>query len=93
MIEKYPCSGEINSTIENPAQKLKEIEKKYLEGKIDKTDGLSVEYDNLPNGKASWRFNLRLSNTEPIIRLNVETKGNKELLQEKTDELLKQIRG
>lgn len=85
MIEKYPCSGEINSTIDNPSQKLIEVEKKYSDGKIDKTDGLSVEYDR-------WRFNLRLSNTEPIIRLNVEAKGNKELMQEKTDELLKLIR-
>ena len=40
-----------------------------------------------------WRFNLRASNTEPVIRLNVETRGNKELLEEKTQELLKEIGG
>ncbi|MEJ2616087.1 MAG: hypothetical protein P8Z35_14100 [Ignavibacteriaceae bacterium] len=49
-------------------------------------DGLSVSYD-------SWRFNVRLSNTEPIIRLNVESKGDVELMKEKTEELLKVIRG
>ena len=85
MIAAYPCSGEINSEISDPAGKLKEIEKKYSDGKIDKLDGLSVEYDN-------WRFNLRMSNTEPIIRLNVETKGDKKLLDEKTKELLALIR-
>jgi phosphomannomutase len=85
MIEKYPCSGEINSTISNPAEKLKELEKKYRKGKIDKLDGLSVEFDK-------WRFNVRESNTEPIIRLNVESRGDIKLLGEKTEELLKLIR-
>jgi phosphomannomutase len=85
MIEKYPCSGEINSTIDNPKGKLNEIDKKYPGGKRDHSDGLSVEYDD-------WRFNLRISNTEPIIRLNVESRGNIELMKEKTDELLKAIR-
>jgi phosphomannomutase len=86
MISKYPCSGEINSTIADPAGKLKEIENLYSDGIVDKTDGLSVEYDN-------WRFNLRMSNTEPIIRLNVEAKNDENLMKQKTDELLKLIRG
>jgi len=86
MIAKYPCSGEINSTIPDPAGKLKEIERLHSEGKIDKVDGLSVEYDD-------WRFNLRMSNTEPIIRLNVEAKNDEKLMKQKTDELLKIIRG
>lgn len=85
MILNYPCSGEINSTIENPKAKLEEIEKIFSDGKIDKTDGLSVEYDN-------WRFNLRMSNTEPIIRLNVESRADENLMREKTEELLKIIR-
>lgn len=85
MIANYPCSGEINSTISDPAGKLKEIEKLYANGKIDKTDGISVEYDN-------WRFNLRMSNTEPIIRLNVESKGDVVVMEEKTKELLEVIR-
>ena len=86
MIEAYPCSGEINSEIENPKAKLDEVEKKYSDGKIDHLDGLSVEY-------ANWRFNLRMSNTEPIIRLNVESRGDINLMKEKTEELLKSIRG
>jgi phosphomannomutase len=81
MIANYPCSGEINSTINDPAKKIKEIEKLYAGGKVDTTDGLSVEYDD-------WRFNLRMSNTEPIIRLNVESRGDVLLMEEKTKELL-----
>lgn len=85
MIAAYPCSGEINSEIADPAGKLKEIDAAYPGGKRDTTDGLSVEYDN-------WRFNLRMSNTEPIIRLNVESKGDIKLMEEKTKELLDKIR-
>lgn len=85
MIANYPCSGEINSTIADPAAKIAEIEKLYTGGKVDKTDGLSVEYNE-------WRFNLRMSNTEPIIRLNVESKGDVLLMEEKTKELLDLIR-
>ncbi len=85
MIAAYPCSGEINSTIENPAGKIKEIEKKYSDGKIDYLDGVSIEYPR-------WRFNLRMSNTEPILRLNVESRRDEKLMKEKTEELLKVIR-
>ncbi|MDR3628467.1 MAG: phosphomannomutase [Ignavibacteriaceae bacterium] len=85
MIHNYPCSGEINSKIADPAGKLKEIEAKYSNGKIDHLDGVSVEFDK-------WRFNLRISNTEPIIRLNVESKDDINLMKEKTEELLKIIR-
>ncbi len=86
MIADYPCSGEINSQISNPAGKIEEIAGKYSDGKEDRLDGLSVEYDK-------WRFNIRMSNTEPIIRLNVESKGDINLMKEKTEELLKIIRG
>jgi len=85
MIAEYPCSGEINSTIDNPAEKIKELANKYSDGKQDTLDGLSVEYPE-------WRFNIRMSNTEPIVRLNVETRRNQNLLKDKTDELLKVIR-
>jgi phosphomannomutase len=85
MISAYPCSGEINSTIDDPVGKLKEIEQKYNDGKTDYLDGVSVEYPE-------WRFNLRLSNTEPIIRLNVESRGDKKLMKEKTEKLLSIIR-
>lgn len=85
MIAAYPCSGEINSTIDDPAAKIKEVEEKYSDGKIDKLDGLSVDYDD-------WRFNLRMSNTEPILRLNVESRADVKLMKKKTKELLKIIR-
>jgi len=85
MIHNYPCSGEINSTIADPAGKLIEIEKNYADGKTEHVDGLSVEYPD-------WRFNLRMSNTEPIIRLNVESRGNINLMELKTKELLQKIR-
>ena len=85
MIQAYPCSGEINSKINNPAEKLIELENKYSNGKVDHLDGLSVDFD-------TWRFNLRISNTEPIIRLNVESRGDKKLMEDKTGELLKAIR-
>lgn len=85
MIAAYPCSGEINSTIADPAGKIKEIEKVYSNGKRDYSDGLSVEYPD-------WRFNLRMSNTEPILRLNVESRGDIELMRQKTAELLGLIR-
>ncbi len=85
MMKKYPCSGEINSELQNPQAKIKEIESIYKDSKKDYLDGISIEYPN-------WRFNLRLSNTEPIIRLNVETRGDKQLLEEKTEKLLRIIR-
>ncbi len=85
MISEFPCSGEINSTVENPKEKIEEIKKIYSDGKQDFLDGLSVEYPD-------WRFNLRMSNTEPILRLNVESRANYNLMQQKTEELLSIIR-
>ena len=81
----YPVSGEINSRVDDPEKVLAQVEQQYSDGDKDYTDGLSVEYPD-------WRFNLRRSNTEPVIRLNVETRANKTLLQEKTSELLNIIR-
>lgn len=85
MVAAYPCSGEINSRIENPEEKLSALKEKYSDGEISLVDGLSVAYDN-------WRFNVRMSNTEPLLRLNVESKGDKKLMEEKTNELLSFIR-
>lgn len=85
MVNSYPCSGEINSTISDPQKKLIQIKEKYSDGIINELDGVSIEYPN-------WRFNVRLSNTEPLIRLNVESKGDKKLMEEKTEELLNFIR-
>jgi phosphomannomutase len=85
MIAAYPCSGEINSTVKDAAEKIEEIAEKCSDGKHDRLDGLSVEYP-------SWRFNLRMSNTEPVLRLNVESRGDVNLMKQKTDELLRVIR-
>jgi phosphomannomutase len=86
MIEKFPCSGEINSTVADVKAVLAAVEAKYADGDIDKTDGLSVEF-------ADWRFNLRGSNTEPVIRLNVESRGDRALMEAKTEEILGLVRG
>lgn len=85
MMERYPCSGEINSTVADVKTVLGLVEAKYSDGEINKIDGLSVEYSD-------WRFNLRGSNTEPVIRLNVETRGSKALLEDKTQEVLALVR-
>jgi phosphomannomutase len=82
-MEKYPVSGEINRTVSDPHAVLAKIESHYQGKEIlaDHIDGLSMEFKE-------WRFNLRPSNTEPVIRLNIETRQDKELLKEKTEELL-----
>ena len=85
-VDMFPCSGEINRKVEDSAAILAALEAKYADGELDKMDGLSVAY-------ADWRFNVRTSNTEPVMRLNVETKGDKELLAAKTAEILEIIGG
>ncbi|MGM0608388.1 MAG: phosphomannomutase/phosphoglucomutase [Candidatus Muiribacteriota bacterium] len=83
-LKKYYASGEINSKVENPDKKIEEIEKIYSNGKIEKIDGISIEFD-------TWWFNIRKSNTEPILRLNLEA-DTKEELEKYTEEVLKIIR-
>jgi len=85
MIRKYPCSGEINSTVASVPDVLARVEEHFKNGSIHKLDGLTVEF-------ADWRFNLRGSNTEPVIRLNVESRGDLDLLKRKTDEVLALVR-
>ena len=85
-VDMFPCSGEINRKVEDSPAILKALEEKYADGEQDKMDGLSVAY-------ADWRFNVRTSNTEPVMRLNVETKGDKKLLAAKTAEILEIIGG
>lgn len=84
---KYPCSGEINRKVSNPDFIIEMIENEYSRSAInaDNMDGVNMEF-------ADWRFSLRKSNTEPLLRLNVETRANSERLQEKTEELLKKIK-
>ena len=79
----FPCSGEINRRIEDPKALIEAVEAHYGPGaeQVAHLDGLSVEM-------ADWRFNLRMSNTEPVVRLNVESRGNKALMEARTEELL-----
>lgn len=81
----YPVSGEINSSVADPVRVIERVRERYGTGVIDLTDGLSIAFSD-------YRFNLRSSNTEPVLRLNVETRGNRALLEEKTSELLSLIR-
>ena len=86
-IRAYPSSGEINSTLTDPVDAIARVRDAYERGatKIDETDGISLEFDD-------WRFNLRSSNTEPVVRLNVEARGNIPLMQRKTEEILTLLR-
>jgi phosphomannomutase len=85
MMAKYPCSGEINSTVADVKEVLARVQAQYADGELDTTDGISISYPN-------WRFNLRGSNTEPVIRLNVESRGDGALMRAKTDEVLQLVR-
>jgi phosphomannomutase len=82
-MKKYPVSGEINRKVGDQKATIKKIEDTYAPAarNLDYTDGVSIEFDD-------YRFNLRSSNTEPLIRLNVEARGNMDLLKRKTDEIL-----
>jgi len=84
----FPVSGEINRVVDDPDAVLAKIEKLYSESKCKKdyTDGLSVSC-------GTYRFNVRKSNTEPLLRLNVESRGDRNLMEEKTNELLTVIGG
>ena len=82
----YPISGEINSVVQDPEAAIARVEKQFSDGHHEYIDGLSVAFDD-------FRFNIRKSNTEPLFRLNVESRGNTLLLQQKTQELLELIRG
>ena len=87
-IRLFPASGEINRRVEDAAATIDAVLGNYRSSasNVDFTDGVSVEFDE-------WRFNLRASNTEPLIRLNVESRGNEALMREKTAELLELIGG
>ena len=84
--EAFPCSGEINRVIGDPKSLINSVEAHYGPGsmRVEYLDGLSIELED-------WRFNLRMSNTEPVVRLNVESRGNRELMERKTLELLEMI--
>ncbi len=85
-IKAYPCSGEINTTVPDAQKVISSIKDYYLklDPKIDETDGVGMDF-----GK--WRFNIRCSNTEPLLRLNVESRSDQKLMEEKTKELMDKI--
>ena len=82
----FPSSGEINFKIKDPTAAINRIIKKYKPDalNINKTDGISLEFE-------SWRFNLRSSNTEPVVRLNVESKGDEALVRNMTEQLRSEL--
>jgi phosphomannomutase len=84
-MEMYPISGEINSVVDDPDAAIARVESYYPGGETSYIDGLSLAFKD-------FRFNIRKSNTEPLLRLNVETRGDKVLLNQKTSELLRLIK-
>jgi phosphomannomutase len=82
---RYFISGEINSEVADPEGKMREIEERYGDGEITHLDGVSVDYSD-------WHFNVRPSNTEPLLRLNLESLVSAEHMEQKRDEVLALIR-
>jgi phosphomannomutase len=82
---RYHISGEINSRVDDVAAALARIEKRYADGRIHGMDGISVDYDD-------WHFNVRPSNTEPLLRLNLEA-PSADAMKARRDEVLEVIRG
>ena len=84
--ERFPVSGEINLKVSDTKTIIDSIKEYYLDDAlgVDETDGVGMEFEK-------WRFNLRASNTEPLIRLNVESNSNESLMNEKTRELVDRI--
>jgi phosphomannomutase len=82
-IARFPVSGEINRKVPDPTAALQTFKERYgAQAKsLDEVDGISLDMGD-------WRFNLRMSNTEPVVRLNVEARGDKALMRTKTEELL-----
>jgi phosphomannomutase len=82
--ERFFITGELNTPVADVPAKLRELEERYADGRISHLDGLSVDYDD-------WHFNVRPSNTEPLLRLNLEA-GSEELMEQRRDEVLGLIR-
>ena len=82
---RYFISGEINSEVADQDAKMNEIAERYSDGEVSRLDGVSVDYDD-------WHFNVRPSNTEPLLRLNLESLVSREHMEQKRDEVLALIR-
>jgi len=87
-MRRFPASGEINRKVTDAQAAIEKAEARYGAGAlaIDRTDGLGIDF-------ADWRFNLRASNTEPLLRLNVESRGDEQLMRRRTEELLELLGG
>ncbi|MER2493213.1 phosphomannomutase CpsG [Catenovulum sediminis] len=86
-IAAYPSSGEINSKLDDPKAAIERVKAKYSNDalEIDYTDGLTMVFEN-------WRLNIRCSNTEPVLRLNIESRADITLMEQKTEEVLSLVR-
>jgi phosphomannomutase len=82
---RYFLSGEINSEVDDQDAKMAELEQRYRDSRVSHLDGISIDYDD-------WHFNVRPSNTEPLLRLNLESVVSQEHMEEKRDEVLGLIR-
>jgi phosphomannomutase len=82
---RYFISGEINSEVSDPEAKLEELAERYRDGRQDRLDGVSIDYQD-------WHFNVRSSNTEPLLRLCLESLRSPEHMEAKRDEVLSVIR-
>ena len=87
-VAAYPCSGEINRSVEDAEAVLSRVGYRYRADAV-----LEEDVDGLSMDMGQWRFNLRMSNTEPVVRLNVESRGDRALMEEKTRDLLALIEG
>ena len=87
-VARYPASGEINLELDDPAEALRRLREEYGSRalSVDDIDGVSLEFKD-------WRVNVRMSNTEPVVRVNVESRGDRALMERKTDEVLEALRG
>ncbi len=83
--ERYFISGEINSEVADQAAKMAEIKQRYGDGELGELDGISIDYED-------WHFNVRPSNTEPLLRLNLESLRSREHMEAQRDEILALIR-
>lgn len=90
-VKKYFHSGEINSTVQDAPAIVTKLKEKYKDGTLTELDGIKISYPD-PAGGTLWWFNVRSSNTEPLLRLNLEAK-TEAMMVEKRDELLGIIRG
>jgi phosphomannomutase len=84
--ERYFISGEINSEVEDQQAKMRQLAERYRDGEVSWLDGVSVDFPD-------WHFNVRPSNTEPLLRLNLESLVSSEDMERKRDEVLAVIRG